>query len=110
MNTFQIYLMLLCGLQGKARRRSVDMVVKGVRSRATRVRTSMISRAASRSVTRMYFEAFVLAVKGGMNLEELQQQGPVRFMFEHEACGRCGTHLSSKTFRKPVINHREPEK
>jgi hypothetical protein len=27
--------MLLCRLQGKARRRSVDMVVKGVRSRAT---------------------------------------------------------------------------
>jgi hypothetical protein len=58
----------------------------------------------------MYFEVFVLAGKGGMNLEELQQQGAVRFMFEHEACGRCGMHLSSKAFQKPVINRREPEK
>jgi hypothetical protein len=58
----------------------------------------------------MYFEAFVLAGKGDMNLEGLQQQGAVRFMFEHGACGRCGTHLSFKTFQKPVINRRESEK
>jgi hypothetical protein len=58
----------------------------------------------------MCFEAFVLAGKGGMNLEKLQQQGAVRFMFKHKACRRCGTHLSSKTFQKLVINRREPEK
>jgi hypothetical protein len=58
----------------------------------------------------MCFEAFVLARKGRMNLGELQQQGAVSFMFEHEACGGCGTHLSSETFQKLTTKCREPEK
>lgn len=88
------------------------MVVDGVRSRSTNSCGNEYDCESYKypKCDKDVFRGIRLAGKRRMNLGKLQQQGAVRFIFEHQACRRYSTHLSSKTFQKPTISRRESEK